>query len=206
MLTFNNPPICSVLIPSLGRFDKLKRAIQSIFDTVNGRGTIEVIVRLHLSDTESVARAHELYHMEPLLLKIIWGNDKEPGQGNEVLWNHLRLHALGVWHQYFSDDMIMTGKGWDTMLWHIPTEGIIPQPEIHQLGASTYMDDVGGPIPFVPKDAFSSYGYTNLPTVPDVAVNDILIKKHGWKPHFLKGIGVHHQREEDATTAIANAT
>ncbi len=196
--------LCSVLLPSLGRFDKLLRAIQSFYDTVENPNNIEVLVRLHFSDREAMERRNELFHFG----RNIWvtiGEDKPEGAGNAVLWNELLPIAKGTWLQLWSDDMEIVGHGWDTKLEKMPTTGVIVHPEIHQLNESQYPNDARGPVPFIPRTAMHFFADEKFHAVPDVAIPNVLIPL-GWKVRFLEGVGVRHDRHEDATTALANAS
>lgn len=162
------------------------------------------MVRLHISDTESWQRASELYEIAPNI-QIIWGRDKPVDTGNEWLWNELLTFANGDWLQFWSDDLILHGKGWDAMLVNVPTTGIICQPEVHRLNHSVYLENVDGPAPFVPRKAMEFFPDQKLPRLPDAACYDILVKQRMWKVKFLPGIEVQHNRINDKTLAISYA-
>jgi len=204
-MSFHNPPISTFLLPSLWRFDRLLESVRSIFETCHGANNIEVVIRLHLSDTEAYQRARELFEIDPLRIKVIWGDDKPVGTSNEWLWNDLLKHALGAWLQFWSDDLILHGKGWDTMLINTPTEGFLCQPEIHRLNHSIYLENMDGPAPFVPREAMKLFHQGRLPKLPDVACYDLLVKHYGWKVKFLPGIEVQHNRINDRTLAVSYA-
>lgn len=193
-------PLVSILIPSLRRFDQLLKSVDSFYATADDPDNFEVIVRLHHSDDESFRRMEEI---ERDGLIVFVGRDKKPGEGNAFLWNELAELAKGDWHQYWSDDMTIHGQGWDTLLSKIQPNKVIVHPEIHRLNTSIYLDDEGGPVPFVPSDAFQSCGYNEMPNVPDLSVNEILRDKFKWPVKFLEGIGVYHSRRVDSTLPVS---
>ena len=192
--------LLSVMIPSRKRFDKLLAAVKSWLGNTKDWSNMEILVRLHGSDVESMNRVHEI----PEFDKLHIGADKIVGHANNTLWNELRKHATGIWHQYWSDDMILfdSGKHWDELLKDIPTTGFIVQPEIHRLGGSTYPAHVGGPVPFVPADAMEQCGHMDgLLDPPDTSLHNILTGA-GWQTRYLTGVGVFHDRVEDETCKL----
>lgn len=197
-------PLVSVLIPSLWRFDKLLLAIRSFYATADKPERIQMLVRLHHSDEEAWGRRSEINGIDRYI-RVLWEANKPPGAGNEVLWNELLPLAHGLWHQYWSDDMQIVGKGWDTKLGEVPLSGYVAHPMIHKLNESIYSENIDGPVPFVPAWAMKHFGYPIFTKVPDLQIHEVLIKKQGWKPWYLDGITVEHSRVEDRTTAIANA-
>ena len=191
--------LCSILIPSLWRFDKLKQAIKSFYATAS-KDQFEMIVRLQDNDRESMGRIAELSAFGSTL-QILVGHEKPEGLGNAWLWNEMVSAASGDWHQYWSDDMTISGD-WSTQLAGLPTEGVIAHPEIHQLNNSRYRNDKLGPVPFIPKGAFASIGVKELPEPVDTNGASLLYNA-GWNHVFLKGVGVHHLREADRTLPMA---
>lgn len=192
------PPLLSVLIPSKFRFDKLKRAIESWEQCTRYHGNLEVIVGLDQSDQESVARIGELQF--PFPVKVYQDRDKLPLEPSCWLWNKIKPHATGIWHQYWSDDMTIYGTSrWDEELAKVATTGLIVQPEFHKLGGSLYPKDSGGPVPFIPASCYEALGIPQVPEPPDTGLETLLRIEHGWKHHFLQGVGVFHDREADRT-------
>lgn len=192
---------CSVLLPSLWRFEKLKKSVASFYETSSPEN-FEIIIRLHEKDDESISRIDELQSFGNNLSVKIMG-EKPDGAGNNFLWNGIRPFAKGAWHQYWSDDMTITGSGWDKQLSELPTHGIIAHPEWHQLGGSEYRLNECGPVPFVPARCLEQYGFSTLLEPPDTTLDNILRIKHGWKSYFLPGIRVIHDRHADKTLPIA---
>jgi len=195
----SNFMLCSVLIPSLWRFDKLKRAIKSFYATAD-KSQFEMLIRLQENDEESVRRQGELSGFG-YNLTVFVGRPKPEGVGNSWLWNDMMQHATGDWHQYWSDDQTISGD-WSTQLAALPIKGIVAQPEIHQLNNSRYLSDKLGPTPFIPRDAFTNTGMNELPEPIDTG-GVLHLFKNGWNHVFLKGVGVHHIREADRTLPVA---
>ena len=105
-----NTPICSVLIPSRKRFDRLIKSIRSFYDTADDANNFETIVRLHASCPGDTSRISEILAIDGAI-KIIVGRDKTPLEYNNMLWNECDRIAVGTWRQYWSDDMVIEGKG-----------------------------------------------------------------------------------------------
>jgi len=188
--------LCSILIPSLWRFNKLKQAIGSFYVTAP-RDAFEVLVRLQENDPESIARKDELLRMGDNL-RVWVGPPKPKGQGNSMLWNYLVPHASGKWHQYWSDDMMIDGD-WSQQMAQLPLTGVIAQPEIHRLNNSRYLNDNAGPVPFVPATAWAEAGLKELPEPIDTKAWEIFCVQRQWRAVFLKGVSVIHNRVSDAT-------
>lgn len=190
-----NSPLCSVLIPSRWRYEQLVRSIDSWLKNTHEMNNLEIIVRLHESDSTSYPRLEELIGLCPKIVKVVAGRDRVFPEEHNWLWNQIRDQATGVWHQYWSDDMILKDKGvhWDELLSSVPTTGFIVQPEFHNLGGSVHANLDAGPAPFVPSKCLEAFGYNEIPEPPDIALNNIL-RKNGWRTHILPGIEVFHDR------------
>lgn len=193
--------ICSIIIPSKWRFDRLKKSIAAFYETAEPVN-FEIIVRLEEDDPESISRQLELHEFGNNL-SVHVRPTKPYDMDNGFLWNDMIPIAKGTWHQYWSDDQIIFGKGWDDQLKEVPTHGFIVHPEIHQLNESIYRHDCGGPTPFFPANAIKKYGYDIIPWPLDSHIYQVFVVKHHWKCHFLKGIRVWHQRKSDRTLPIA---
>lgn len=191
-------PLCSVMIPSRWRFDSLIRSVKSWHEFSASPDSFEILVRLHDSDTESMDRQDELTQLG---VRVFHGRDKIKPEANNWLWNQLRPHATGIWHQYWSDDMQIfdSGTHWDELLARIPTEGFIVQPEIHKLNDSIYAAHDAGPVPFVPAKCMEKFGFDGVLEPPDTTLDNVLRVSGGWKTYFLKGVGVFHDRHVDRT-------
>lgn len=191
--------LCTVMIPSRWRFDKLLDCLTSWLVHTTNLDDLQIIVRLHETDTASTARMSELEEAFPTV-QVVTGPDKPRSEANNWLWEQMRPMAEGTWHQYWSDDMQIYGKNnWDDQLREVPLSGYIAHPEFHRLGGSTYVRDNQGPVPFIPASCYAQYGIKKVMEPADVGFKKLLEGRHHWKPWFLEGVGVFHDREVDRT-------
>jgi len=189
--------ICSILITSRKRVPRLLKTLQSIRDTAISQDDIEVLLRFDDDDLETEACIPAYKH---IVKNFSWikGPRLNGWQSVAAFWDELYKKSNGTWSWMMSDDMIVTGKGWDILLHDVPTEGFIVHPQIHQLGGSTYTEDATGPAPIIPKGALEKFGYDCIPNPPDTGINDSFRRKSGWEIKFLPGIGVWHMRDDES--------
>lgn len=184
--------ILSVLIPSRFRFDKMLRAVDSAIACVGDKNNLEVIVRFHKSDTESMSRLHELQKYGDTV-KYILGEDFQGYNSLGVFCQELNDAATGIWCWHINNDMICEriegSVPIDTQLKEISNIGVLCQPQWHKLGASHYENDAGGSAPIYPRTMYSKGAQIGMP--PDTFIfNDA--KERGWKIQFLAGVSFIH--------------
>lgn len=185
--------LCSILIPSRLRFDRLKKSIQSLRNSAARPETFEIIVRFDNDDMESLDRFSELNSMT----RCWWG--RRPDSWNDVckyLFSELAQHALGDWIWPFSDDMTIEGKDWDTQLRGMP-DNVWVQPDMHKLGLSGYPKDSHAPCPIIRKSFWESQDC--FPLI-DYEIWEHC-EKAGLELRWLNGIAVAHMRDEDSALA-----
>lgn len=201
---YPKPPdrvLCSILIVSRLRFEKLKLAMQSFLNTAKHEN-IEFIIRLHKNIAEDWDRRHELQALCPnVRVEVFAGRDLNPGEAKNILHEEIRHLARGLWHNYWSDDEVISGRGWDEQLEYVPTTGFIVNPEVYRLGLTHYKQSLEGfgPTPFVPADCLDRFGVKVLQEPPDLALDNLLRQDNGWKMVLLKGVMIFHDREIDRT-------
>ena len=190
--------LCSILITSRKRVPRLLDTLRSIRDTVSSQDNVEVWLRFDEDDSETagcLAECSSIIHNFHYIIGPRLG-----GWGSVYyFWDELYKACSGTWAWMMSDDMVITGTGWDILLSEIPTEGFIVHPQIHQLGHSIYTDDMGGPTPIIPRGSLEKFGFAGVPNPPDTGINDSFRRQSGWKTRFLIGIGIWHQRDDYAT-------
>lgn len=103
-------PVASILIPSRNRPEILKETVRTFFSRADDPSRVEVLVRLHESDTSSLS----LVRRYPV--RTVAGND--PGSYRDVYKyvNCLAALAEGDWLWCASDRNRVITKGWDTAL------------------------------------------------------------------------------------------
>lgn len=185
--------ICSVLIPSRKRVDRLKKTIESIIATTT---EVEIIVRADIDDKETVDFLKEAYDKKYVDTYIV-GERKNGWYSICDFYQEMVHVSRGTWILVMNDDCTVEGHGWDEKLKSIPANGVMVYPEIHVLGGSTYTNDVGGPFPIVPNKCWEQYGFETIPPVVDLGLYELLVKEHNWNIAFIKGMTGNHQRDND---------
>ena len=205
--------ICSVLIPSRGRYLRLCQAVQSIKDTAADFADVEVLVRADDDDAETIAVCDELLDADLIDHAIV--GSRLGGYGSlYTFYDELAQHARGRWIWIMNDDAKVTGHGWDQQLAELSTHGLIVQPEIYQLNASAYPRCEGGAFPIVPSMVWRRFGVPHMGSPVDTWLDEMLrLGRHRatcaqtdqdescWRTHFLPGIAVVHDRDRDDVLA-----
>lgn len=104
----------SILLPSRGRVEMLKRTLRNIADTCGSDpSTVEILIRLDEDDDESIA-AQESFHAacSPIDLKIIVGPRGEGYKNFHVFVNELAVVARGDFLMLFNDDARFLSRNW----------------------------------------------------------------------------------------------
>lgn len=176
----------------------LYKLLHSLRRTVHNLASCEVILRFSNDDLRSRDEylRHSDYRLVSSNVKIVTG---EPLQGFNSLGEFLSEMsdvATGKWIWGLSDDCSIDGKAWDQQMRRTPTSGFVIYPQFDRLDKSLYREVSGGPFPAVPRDCWKQFGVDKVPNPPDAALFDILIKQNGWKPTFLNGITIVHEREK----------
>lgn len=182
--------ICSVLIPSRFKFDRLVQCIESINKSAGGHD-FEIVVRFHNDDKKSVNRIGELSRF--VNVRMIFGETFQGYNSLNIFAEELEDAAQGDWHWHMNDDMTVMGEGWDEQLILMPAN-VLVQPEIHQLGDEIYYKDRCGPAPIYHKTSCKLFRPLG-PGGPDVQIWDSLVNKNNFEVRFLNGIGVWHRWE-----------
>lgn len=193
--------ICSVLIPSRGRPERLKRTITSIWETARSV-PVEIWIRFDDDDNTSLAVIAELERDPRGRVRVAVGPRLcgYPSIGD--FYAELCALSIGDWIWIMNDDAHVTGAGWDAQLAQIPTEGFIVQPECYQLGHSKYWSSEGGAFPVVPANCWTKLGAEFLRgAAVDTWLDQLLRVQNGWQTKFLTGVAVVHERDADDVLA-----
>lgn len=190
--------LCSVLIPTRARPDRLRRAVESISDTVTDPMRVEVILRVDHDDPHLDA-ALALSFDGTITTKV--GDRRQGYASMHEFYDELAGAAAGRWIFIMNDDAFVIGKGWDEDLAKVPIDGVIVQPEIYQLGESLYPFCEGGAFPMVPNGCWHYYGWQGLRDPVDTQLDQLLRVQHGWRTAFLPGMCVVHERDPDHVLA-----
>ena len=186
--------LCSVLIPSRGRPERLIKAIDSVFATADDPEQIEVSLRFDDDDQVSLDRMAEFRSYN---IWVYIGPRKNGYYSLDEFYTHMAEQTDADWVWLMNDDAVIEGDGWDTQLAEIPTDGVIVQPELYQLGFSKYWTHEGGAFPIFPNRCWRKFGLQQMPHPVDTEM-DKLLRSNGWTTQFLKGVGVIHDRDSEA--------
>ena len=187
--------LCTAIIPSRGRIDQLFRCIDSIIQSASG-DDYQIHVRLDDNDDSSLARVSELEAYP--VVKVEIGNSPGWSGLDQVVYGPVANASQSTWVWILNDDMTIKAEGnnWDDLLREVPTTGYWCEPEFHQLNDSVYENDERSCAPLFRTRCWRDLGVSqDLPSPCDYVLVDIL-KNRGWKPWFLKGLRVWHQRNK----------
>lgn len=109
----------SVLLPSRGRVDLLRRSIDSLFRMASRDDNVEVLVGLDSDDEASQeAMLEEDDHRHLVRVVVAAGLDGERFGYHRLheYFNMLWVHGRGNWFLLWNDDALMQTPGWDHQL------------------------------------------------------------------------------------------
>lgn len=193
--------ICSVLICSRGRPKRLLETIESVQWSCNNLDAIEVLVRID-DDDEVSKSVGEWDSFKEVADEVVIG-PRLGGYGTlNILYTELANIAKGDWVWCLNDDATVEGKDWDLKLADVPLTGFIVQPETIINGGSTYVHCEGGPFPIVPRNSWLPDWPNGFVDPLDTKLDQLLRIGRGWSTHFLPGITVNHQRDNDEVLAL----
>lgn len=191
-------PLCSIICPTRGRPDMLRRCITSLVEGCDDVSRIEIILRIHTDDFPTLAMIPELVRMGPVRIAI--GHPLNGYGDLSRFYEEGIALAKGTWIWVMNDDVICETKGWDRMLAGESSDHIV-MPEVHKLGGSVYRRDLETPFMWVPNGCWWPYLPDRLmPTPFDIGLWSLL-RRHGWQTSFLKDMMIHHQRDDAEVAA-----
>lgn len=187
--------ICSCLIPSRARINRLFAAIHTIRESASDPSTFEILIRLDDDDRDSLKYLPTLEQFSNV--RVFVGPRCAGWQSVEsVFYTELAEAAKGDWCWFLLDDMILGGRDWDLKLREVPTDGFIVQPEIWRLGGSTYPKSEGGNFPCAPRNSWLRFGWPRVMRPVDIELDRLLRVTNGWRTHFLQGITAWHLEDD----------
>lgn len=189
--------LCSLLVPTRWRPKMAEDCVRSIFNTAEDKNRIEVIVRMHADDQDTLKAKPRIESIHPNIKCIV--------SGMEGTWQALaRFHgemieqASGQWLWFLNDDVTFEGDRWDSELAKVPMKGCIVYPEFDLLDHSRYAKTIGGPFPCVPNGSWGEapfgkvFGGFNV----DTSLHYHYFVFNHWTPTFIPGLTINHHRLE----------
>lgn len=104
----------SLILPSRGRFDNLKRMIESCFNMASNPSAIELIVRIDFDDAASTARLNELAGFKNVKAIMGWRANGYPSIHTFI--NECAALSTGLWISSLNDDCWFESRNWDVAL------------------------------------------------------------------------------------------
>lgn len=185
--------LCSILIPSRGRPEKLMNTIQSFREQAEGNN-FEFWIRFDDDDAPSLTLLPSL-EAQANVHVLVGPRGRGYADINGIMYRDLERAANGDWMWIMNDDAVIEGEGWDTILDCVPQSGFIVQPELHKLGGSTYHKDHGSGFPCYPRLCWKTLGMPEYPDPCDAILPPFLHSK-GWHTYFLPDVAIWHQRNK----------
>jgi Glycosyl transferase family 2 len=182
--------LVSIIMPTRNSFDSLFRALNSIKNTAEDFGNVEIMLRLDDDDHERIDLIPELkrvFHVKPII-----GTRGVGYQDMKHFVDDLTAVATGSWAWLFDDDAWVEGKTWQSQLANIPCDpekGPAVNTQFYKLGFSLYENGPKGEmcgiiIPLAVAKTVHS-------TTVDVAWFNTA-KQKGWAFRKLKGVTYFH--------------
>ncbi len=185
--------ICSVLLPSRKRFNRLREAVQSLVESGPELSSFDVIVRLDYDDQESLENVRFLRVYRNV--KIVVGPRFAGYKDLNLIYTDLAVSTPAPWVFIFNDDSKLNPlSDWVKQLSRFNPSHHLVQPETVTNGGSTYHCCKGGPFPIVPNRSWEKCGLHILPDPVDTQI-DILLSRNGWRTCYLEGMTVFHNRD-----------
>lgn len=194
--------LCSVLIPSRGRAQRLLRTIESVRRTSDAKA-VDILVRADDDDAATQDAVRRLIEHDTGVTLVVGSR----GRGYldlEAYYEELSAISSAPWMFVMNDDAVIeqSGEGWDSQLARMPTDGVVAHVEYYQLGPSRYTGDgVGYTFPIVPNGCWSRLGLGRIQHPIDAWLEQVLRREHGWRAEILRGVTLNHQRDSDGALA-----
>jgi len=176
----------SILLPSRGRTDILKRSVESLLNTSDDPGSIQFILGFDNDDKES--SQYFVDEIVPLLEKV----DSKylvlefAPIGYENLHKYLNImakHALAPWWVFWNDDAVMLDDHWDTTISAQGDRFCIQAFDTHNLHPYSIF-------PIVPRTWYELLGHLS-----QHQLNDAYISQIAWMLDIMVRIPIRVEHE-----------
>ena len=165
-----NPTILSILLPTRGRREMLKRSLESLITKASIPGRLEIL--LGIDDDDEGIEEYLKEEIAPMLVeyKVECRANQFKPIGYENLHqyvNHLASTATGEWLVFWNDDGIMLSDGWDEEI----------DKRTGQFKLLAFKDNHNGHpysiFPIIPKDWFTLLDHLSLNAQNDAWLSHI---------------------------------
>jgi hypothetical protein len=159
----------SILLPTRGRTDALRRSVQSLVDTVADPESVEILFGFDEDDVASSSWFIDELAPELDQAGITYTQMEFEPMGyvrlNEYV-NALAAAAAGRWLMFWNDDAVMETSGWDREI--IQHDG-----HFRVLRMPTHRDHPYAIFPIVPREWHALFGYVSAHQISDAWVSQI---------------------------------
>jgi len=162
--------ICSVLIPSRRRIERLQETIKRLFDNATNPNAIEVLVRLDRDDLQTYEHIREFSNEWDI--KFIIGDRYQGYRDLNKMYGELCKIAVGTFFWLYNDDVDIETVGWDEFLWQYEKKVVIIYPT--QIRSTTA---TGVEVPILHRKIYDLVGHWALTRYND-----------DWYSELVKGI------------------
>lgn len=159
----------SVLLPTRGRTDALKRSLNSLFDTADCVNNLELMLGMDDDDTDTRAwiESNLLPELDDRGISYTVLEFQPLGYArlNEYV-NALARHSQGDWFFFWNDDAVMLSQGWDSKIREKMTEfACIRIPTHNQHPYAIF--------PIVPREWLDICGYLSDHQLSDAWISQV---------------------------------
>lgn len=145
----------SLILPTRHRIEPLKRYLKSVFDTVNNKSSIEILVAIDEDDTETIKTIEQLKEQYKVLSLSYYTRPRSEWI-NKDYYNWLAGKSKGKFIWCNADDLILLVPNWDLIIWDIVNQYLYDKPD--RLVCANILDNTPGPgNPPEDKDQFPCF-------------------------------------------------
>jgi hypothetical protein len=159
----------SVLLPTRGRTDALKRSVLTLLETAADPRSVEILLAFDEDDTDSVQyfQDHVVHKIDDLAATYVAVQTPRLGyvRLNEYV-NLLAGHAQGRWFMFWNDDAVMQSRAWDDRI--RAHDG-----HFRVLRMPTHREHPYAIFPILPRDWYELFGYISDHQISDAWVSQI---------------------------------
>lgn len=171
----------SVLLPTRGRREALKRSVMSLVETATDATKIEIILGFDNDDSNTqqwfMENVVTLLKDSDVVIKILNFERLGYGRLNEYV-NNLARYAEGRWFLFWNDDAWMETSGWDDEI--IKYNG-----KFRVLRIPTHNEHPYAIFPIIPREWLRLFGYLSFHQLSDAWISQI-----GYMLNIIENISV----------------
>ena len=191
--------IISLLIPTRNRTKSLRRLFDSIKETCNSTGNLEVLLRIDEDDIETIRFIEEYSKNSKLLIRTVIGKRGKGYVDMHKKMNELCQISNGKFLFFFADDVQFMTRNWDEKI--LATYNSMYSDNIFWIRTS-HMEEGNPWATFfvITRDWYNVTGHFGTCYHQDTEFN--YVAKHVGREIFIKDIVVVHHRADSKTGTV----